>query len=203
MHRTRVGRPCTVPRGPADLLQTAGMTDRRKPYDVVRDHTPGERASKKQLLRHVRDLERRALDGPAVAFAVACLQDARFLTDATVEVYAELARLGAQVLVLGRGVQAFVAPGVRGIDLADDDPLGDEWTVLLAGRSFTCFVAHDLHVPVDDDDERDFEWAQTDDPSVVAEVYDILSADIRGRADDIAVEPYPGAAADGSRLTSR
>ena len=167
------------------------MSERRSPYDIVSSQVPTQTATKAELLAHVRELERQALADMPVAFAVACLQDSRFLTGPTVEVYAELAQRGAQVLLLGRGVHTVVAPGVRGVDLDDDDPLGDEWTVLLAGRAFLCFVAQDLFEPVDDDAERTFRWAQTDDHRIVAEVYDVLAGDVQARA-DVEVAPYPG-----------
>ncbi len=125
---------------------------------------------------------------------MACLQDARFLTAPTVEVYRELAARGAQVLVLGRGVHAAIAPGVEGVDLDDDDPLGDEWTVLLAGRTFRCFVAQDLLERPEEDGDRSFRWAETDDPQVVAQVYDVLAGDVRARS-DVQVAPYPDEAA--------
>lgn len=158
------------------------MTIRDSAFDVVTARTPGQVTTKAELLDRVRELERAALEQPPVAFAVACLQDARFLTAATTRIYAELAARGAQALVLGRGVRAHVAPGVLGIDLADDDPLGDEWTVLLAGRSFTCFVARDLHDAPLEDDARSFEWACTDDPDLVANAYEVLAQDITSRA---------------------
>ena len=172
------------------------MTGRRTAYAIVTSKATPEQATKGVLVEHVRALERQALDKADVAFAVACLQDARFLTPATIEVYAELARRGAQVLVLGRGVHAAIAPGVVGVDLDEDDPLGDEWTVLLAGRSFTCFVAQDLLVPAADDADRDFLWAQTDDPALVADVYDVLAGELRARREDLVLDPYPASPSD-------
>lgn len=167
------------------------MTGRRSPYDIVSSQHPPQTATKAQLLERVRELEQAALDGPAVAVAVACLQDVRFLTPATTRVYAELARRGAQALVLGRGVHASIAPGVLGVDLDDDDPLGDQWSVLLAGRSATCFVAQDLATPDVADADRSFTWAQTEDPRIAAEVYDVLAGDVRQRRSDVQVVPYP------------
>lgn len=166
------------------------MSARRSPYDLLSSQLPTQVATKAELLEHVRHLEREALADMPVAFAVACLQDARFLTEATLEVYAELARRGAQVLVLGRGVHAAIAPGVRGVDLDDDDPLGDEWTVLLAGRTFQCFVAEDLLDGSDEDGERSFRWTQTDDPALVAQAYDVLAGDVQTRS-GVQVAPYP------------
>ena len=176
------------------------MTERRSPYDIVSSQVAPQTATKAELLEHVRALEHEALEGPDVAFAIACLQDVRFLTSATTRVYEELARRGAQVLVLGRGVHASIAPGVQGVDLDDDDPLGDEWSVLLAGRSFRCFVAQDLQTPTHEDDERAFTWAETDDYRLVAEVYDVLAGDVRTRRSEVDVVPYPEK--DGARERS-
>lgn len=171
------------------------MTARRSPYDIVSSQVPTQVTTKDELLEHVRELERQALEDMPVAFAMACLQDARFLTETTVGVYAELARRGAQVLVLGRGVQASVAPGVEGVDLDDDDPLGDEWTVLLAGRTFRCFVALDRLDAPEQDGDRTFRWAETDDHRVVAQVYEVLAGDVRSRS-GVDVPAYPDRADD-------
>jgi hypothetical protein len=64
---------------------------------------------------------------------------------------------------------------VHGVDLCDDDPLGDQWTVLLAGRTFTCLAAADLLVDPPRDGDRSFMWSQSDDPEVVSDAFDALA----------------------------
>lgn len=155
------------------------------PFSLVRAVAPVRRAPKEELLRRVRQLERSTLDASAPETAVACLQDARFLDSQTLSFYERTAARGAEVALFARGVQAWLADGVRGVDLDDDDALGDQWTVLVCGPTPVCFAAQDLFEDVERDDERTFEWAQTDDPAVCAQVRQALLArvpDLRGSA---------------------
>ena len=68
-----------------------------------------------------------------------------------------------------RGLQAYVDEGVAGVELDDDDPLVDQWTVLFEGEDPVCLAARDLHGP-DALGERSFEYATTYDPEVVRQV---------------------------------
>ncbi len=144
-----------------------------KPFELVAASSPPRTATKRELLQRVRDLERQALGRPAPPAAAACLQDARFLTERTRAVYAELAARGAQVHLFARSLQAWVAPGVRGIDL-DDDALVDQWTLVLTGPQPVCFAAQDLNDAGERDDDRAFVWALTCDPAVVEQVASLL-----------------------------
>lgn len=152
------------------------MLDRAvsKPFEVVAASTCSTTAAKVDLLRRVRELEQHVLTGPTPRAAAACLQDARYLTSRTRQVYAELAARGAQVHLFARGLQAWVAPGVRGIDLDDDDALVDQWTLVLTGPQPVCFAAQDLNDAGERDDDRAFVWALTCDPAVVEQVASLL-----------------------------
>jgi len=152
------------------------MATSTTPFSLVRAAAPARRAPKEELLHRVRQLEKTALDDAAVDIAIACLQDARFIEPATLAFYERAAARGADVALFARGAQAWLAEGVRGVDLDDDDPLGDQWTVLVVGDRPVCFAAQDLLEAIEHDDERTFEWAQTDDPAVCAEVRRALLA---------------------------
>ncbi len=144
------------------------------PFEVVAQHSSPATAAKTDLLHRVRELEQQALTGPPSLAAAACLQDERYLTARTRQVYAELAARGAQVHLFARGLQAWVAPGVRGIGLDDGDPLVDQWTLVLTGERPLCFAARDLDVAGAADEQRSFSWALTRDPHVVARVAALL-----------------------------
>lgn len=58
-----------------------GVRARRSPFDIVSSHVPARTATKAELLAHVRELERSALDGPDVAFAWAQSDDPRVVAD--------------------------------------------------------------------------------------------------------------------------
>ena len=161
------------------------MPERTTPFSLVRDTAPVRRAPKEELLRRVRQLERSTLTAPAPETVLACLQDARFLDRQTLSFYETTAGRGAAVALFARGARAWLADGVRGVDLDDDDALGDQWTVLVCGPTSVCFAAQDLMEQVEHDDERTFECAQTDDPAVCADVLEVLLArvpELRGSA---------------------
>ena len=138
------------------------------PYELVRRTTPVQDATKSELLALTRRLERAALQAPPPAVA-ATLQDVRYFTDRTREVYTALAAAGAHARLHARDLQTWLAPGVTGIALDDDDPLVDEWVVVLPGADPVVFAATDLHVPDCVDEERCFSYGVSHDRSVVQE----------------------------------
>ena len=138
------------------------------PYQLVRRSAPVQDATKAELLGLTRRLERAALQAPPPAVA-ATLQDARYLTERTREVYAALAAAGAPARLHARGLQAWLAPGVAGVALDDDDPLVDEWVVVLPGADPVVFAATDLRVPDCEDEDRCFSYGVSRDAEVVRE----------------------------------
>ena len=136
------------------------------PYELVRRTTPVQDANKAELLRVTRRLEQAALQDPPPCVA-ATLQDERYLTDRTREVYAALAAAGAPARLHARGLQAWLAPGVTGVSLDDDDPLVDEWVVVLPGAEPVVFAATDLRVPDCEDADRCFSYGVSRDREVV------------------------------------
>lgn len=136
------------------------------PYQILSAAQPVQRAAKRTLISLVRGLEREALADPPPAVA-ATLQDVRFLTPRTRDVYVALAAAGAPARLFARSLQAWLAPGVTGVALDDDDPLVDEWSVVLPHpHRPVVFSATDCHEAVDDLD-RTFCWAVSRDPEVV------------------------------------
>jgi len=137
------------------------------PFELVSAVECARPAKKVELLSLTRALERQALASPPPLVA-ATLQDCRFLTARTRDVYARLAAAGARTTLLGRGLTSWVAPGVAGVALDDDDPLVDEWVIVtpVAGAP-TVFAATDLDEPCDADLERSFRYAVSHDPEVV------------------------------------
>ena len=137
------------------------------PFEVVRRTTPVQDATKSELLGLTRRLERAALLAPPPAVA-ATLQDARYFTDRTREVYTALAAAGSPARLHARALQAWLAPGVTGVALDDDDPLVDEWVVVLPGDDPVVFAATDLRTPGCEDEDRCFAYGVSRDPAVVS-----------------------------------
>jgi hypothetical protein len=140
----------------------------RTPYQLVSSVEHPIEATKRDLIRVSREIELQALSDPPPAVAAA-LQDSRYLTDRTRAVYARLADAGCPARLFARGLQSWLAPGVTGVPLDDDDPLVDEWVIVLPGRSPLLFAAADLHGAGDDEQHRQFRYAVSRDPALVQE----------------------------------
>lgn len=144
------------------------------PFDIVRETERVQVDEKRALVAVTRELEREALADLPVA-AAATLQDVRFLTPATRTVYGDLAARGTAVRLFARGLHAWLAPGVAGVALDEDDPLVDAWTVVLAGsRRPAVFAATDCGDDDVPDGDRLFRWALSRDPRVVQAVAALL-----------------------------
>ena len=149
--------------------------DLRTPYAVVTAVERPRPVTKRELVRLSRRLELAAMARPPRRLA-ATLQDSRFLTARTRESYRRLASAGAEVTLLAHGLQGWLAPGVRGVDLAEDDPLVDEWVVVVPSPVLPAVLtATDLHQPGTDDLDRDFTYAASSDPDVVAACAELLA----------------------------
>ncbi len=149
--------------------------DLRTPYAVVTSVERPQRVAKRELVRISRQMEAAAMTEPPATVAAA-LQDQRFLTARTREVYRRLASAGASVTLLARGLQVWLAPGVRGVDLEEDDPLVDEWVVVLPSATRPCVLAAtDLRHAGADDLARSFTYAVSSDAEVVAACATLLT----------------------------
>jgi len=141
--------------------------DLRTPYAVVTAVEQPRPATKRELVGISRRLEAAAMAHPPPLVA-ASLQDCRFLTARTREVYRRLAAKGASVTLLARGLHGWLDDGVRGVELSDDDPLVDEWVVVVPALDRPAvLVATDLRSPSLDELDREFLHAVSHDPEVV------------------------------------
>jgi DICT domain-containing protein len=160
------------------------------PFGLVARAEPPVAATKRELVRLARELEREALQSrpPAVG---AALQDARHLTERTRRVYARLAEAGAAVRLQARGLQSWLAPGVTGVALGDDDPLVDEWVIVVVGAAPVAFAATDLHSVGCEDDERCFRYAVSHDRELAHACAELLGLEQPGVLTSAATAPGP------------
>jgi EAL domain-containing protein (putative c-di-GMP-specific phosphodiesterase class I) len=140
---------------------------------LARARTP-RRATSPLLLSVSRFLERQAEQMGELAVIVASFELAEHFTVATRRRYRELARTAAFVGVLGAGMATEPEPGVRGGDVAPDDPLRREWCVAVVGPHFAAaLVARDLDgspEPASADLDRSFDYVLTHDRPLVLDV---------------------------------
>jgi hypothetical protein len=147
----------------------------RTPYAVVSSAHPTTSTDKRALVLLSRMLEHEAMATPPSHLAAA-LQDGRFLTARTRASYAGLAARGCRVTLYARGLHAALAPGVTGVSLDDDDdPLLDEWAIVVPSAEPVVLAAVDLRSDGADLDRR-FLHAVSRDPEVVAECARLLGA---------------------------
>lgn len=130
-------------------------------------HAPLREAEKGLLLAMSHHLEHQGLGLETPPLVLSAFQDAAQFTPATVRRYTEMAARCPLVVALGAGLPAAPAPGVRGADLAADDRLRGEWTVVVVGPHYTgALIAKDLG---DRGPElrRRFRFLLTHDPAIV------------------------------------
>ncbi len=164
------------------LTSRPGASALPSPYDVVAEHVPAQRRTKRDLLAASRLVEQRALAGGARTVLVT-FQDRRHLSPSSRASYARIARSGASVHAFARGLVSDYAPtsdGLVTVALMPGDPVVGEWDIVVLGPGGgTAFVARDLQpdAPVTGADlDRPFAWARTDDPRLVREAADALLA---------------------------
>ncbi|WP_249011923.1 EAL domain-containing protein [Conexibacter sp. DBS9H8] len=123
--------------------------------------------TKARLLQMSLALEEQALLQGESAVLLSTFQEARYFPPSTRDRYASIAARVAFVGALGHGLDPEPAPGVRGSALTADDPLRQEWDVVVLGPHFAgAFLARDVG---DDgaDSARRFEYVVTYDRDLV------------------------------------
>jgi len=170
------GRPEPLPRKSPDFGSWDPMlhhSDRRdhssdgSSFELVEHNHRLRRATKDVLYAVSLDLEHQAASQPDGAVIFACFQRGMFVPERTRTRYQELADQCSLVVALGEGLTSNHIPGVRCIALADNDPLADEWTVIVQSSHFSAaLIARDCG---DDgpDESRRFDYCITYDRQVI------------------------------------
>jgi len=160
--------PATLPpAGAAIPLLTTPAAPAATPWEVLAAAREPRRATRRLLGEMSMHLEHQGLDAAEPNVLLACFQDARHLTRATRSRYEFLATRAAFIGVLGRGMPVAPVAGVRGADLAPDDPLVGEWSLLVIGPHFAAaLVAKDCG-DGGPDPERRFDFLVTHDRDLV------------------------------------
>jgi EAL domain-containing protein (putative c-di-GMP-specific phosphodiesterase class I) len=158
-----VARPLQLPPRTRPSTDTAPPT----PWDLVRSNPGVRRARKPLLLAMSRHLEHHVLAGDDATLLLASLQQGGYFDAGTAGRYQSLAQTAFLIAVFGVDVPPAPVTGVRGQDLAPDDPLCDEWTVVIITPHFAgALIAHDVH-DVCPDVERRFDYVVTFDRDTV------------------------------------
>jgi EAL domain-containing protein (putative c-di-GMP-specific phosphodiesterase class I) len=167
------GRPARLPSGTRppgaaiDLHQEPAAIQAQTPFQVVAAELAPERAAKELLLPMSMHIEHKGLDAAEPGVLLACFQEVRHFTPRTGLRFGRLSGRAALTGALGVGMPVAPAPGVRGASLGPDDPLRDEWDVIMVGPHFAAaLVARDCGDDGPDPDRR-FDFVITHDRELV------------------------------------
>lgn len=157
-----LGRPTPLPPAlpgfagrPIVIVERADPASDQSPFAMATELRPARPARKQLLFEVSKHLERQAMSAGESTVVLATFQDASFFTPATRRRYARLLAQAAFVGVLGEGMASEPVPGIRGCLLAPDDPLVQEWDIVVVGPHFTAtLVARDLQDSGPDKDRR-------------------------------------------------
>ena len=140
--------PSEMPPPPTEaipLRRAQAASGGATPWEVVASAREARRATKDLLVETCMQLEHQGLDAAEPNVLLACFQEAGQFTPATRSRYEFLATRAAFTGALGHGMPITPVAGVRGADLAADDPLRSEWDLIVIGPRFAAaLVANDL-----------------------------------------------------------
>jgi EAL domain-containing protein (putative c-di-GMP-specific phosphodiesterase class I) len=113
-------------------IMSAGVT----PFVIASQHRPVLHASKPILLALSRNLEDKGVAATAPSVLLATFQHAAYFDEPTKARYVELAARGIFTAAFAADLPTDPAKNVRGCTLSADDPLTNEWTVVVIGSHF-------------------------------------------------------------------
>jgi hypothetical protein len=106
------------------------------PFEVVAGLRRPRAATRELLQSLSKHLEYRAADPAEPAVLVACFDDKQRFTSRLARRYMSIAATSVMVAAFGVDMPLEPAEGVRGQNLARDDPLANEWVVVVVGAHF-------------------------------------------------------------------
>ena len=159
-----------VPARPLVLRDPDDDPTSRSPFEMVcRTNTPLR--SGVELLFALRlELETRveAMDGLAVVL-LSCI-DAPHISCECAEHYTALAASARFAAALGAGMPDQVVPGLRGSQLAPDDPVSSEWDLVVVSPHFAAAIVARERFDAHPEEGRAFDYVLTYDRTLVVDV---------------------------------
>jgi DICT domain-containing protein len=113
----------------------------RTPVELATAHCRVRQGTIPLLSAISRELERQAARSSRTSLLISSFPDAARGMSQMDEVYAEVASDLAFAAVLAVGMPSEPVPGVRGINIFDDDPVAGTWNVIVLSAHFSAMVA--------------------------------------------------------------
>jgi EAL domain-containing protein (putative c-di-GMP-specific phosphodiesterase class I) len=144
-----------------------GAVLRATPYELIGAGRQVRLAPKHLLVPVSKTLELSALQAPVPPILLAAFEHVRFFPPSTERRFTELAAQLPFVAAFGVDMPPAPAPGVRGGALSAEDPLAQEWTVVVLGaHAAAALMARDLG-DTGADGDRQFEFVVSYDRALV------------------------------------
>lgn len=157
----------SAPRNPLPFSQRIDEDVTSTPFDIAAAHRTWDRTTKEHLLPMSLHLEQQALAGDESLVLLATFQGAKYFTPHTAHRYAQLASRNVFTAALAEGIPQIEVPGVRWVNLPPNDPLAQEWNVIVVGAHFAgALIARDCG-DAGPDAPRRFDYVVTHDRALV------------------------------------
>jgi EAL domain-containing protein (putative c-di-GMP-specific phosphodiesterase class I) len=130
-----------TPHNPVALIGDLGPFDPKStPYQIYAEHRTPQGATSAMLEAFAHHLEQRAAIDPEPPVILTSLPGPHMVSGTSLAALQMIKRNASFVSVVMRDKPAFEIPGVRVIQLAEDDPVRDEWTLAIVGPHFAALL---------------------------------------------------------------
>ena len=175
------GRPAPLP--PADSASTTVTPSRplvlrdpdeelapASPFAMVTGHQPALRAPADLVMALRRQLEEGIQTQQGLAVVLLSCIDAPHISCECAEHYTDLAASARFAAALGAGMPDELVPGLRGSRLAPDDPVSQEWDLVVVSPHFAAAIVARERFDAHPEEGRVFDYVLTYDRTVVVDV---------------------------------
>jgi EAL domain-containing protein (putative c-di-GMP-specific phosphodiesterase class I) len=151
----------------------------RTPFELASARRTVRRGTIALLAAISRELERQAATASRTSLLISSFPGTDHWMSQMNEVHRELANELAFAAVLGVGIPPEPAPGLRGVNIHEDDPVSGTWNVIVISGHFASMVAAKER-PQPSSAEQEFDFIFTYDRDVIVECAQALMLRIAG-----------------------
>ena len=184
-----LGRPSREPRSdgvtgmPLPIFTASLPHPWRTPFDLASSRRRVRHGTMPLLASISRELERQAARGHRTSLLISSFPDAHGLTAGIDTVYEELAANLAFVAAFSVGLPPNLGPGLRGVNIREDDPLRGTWNVVVLGAHFASMLAARETGTAAFEDEQVFDFVFTYERDIIVECAQALLLRIANSSD--------------------
>jgi EAL domain-containing protein (putative c-di-GMP-specific phosphodiesterase class I) len=183
------GRPSPQPQFiratdlPLPIYSSALPYTWRTPFELASAHRPVRHGTIPLLAAISRELERQAASSRRTSLLISSFPGVDRWMSQMDEVYGELAAELAFAAVLAVGMPPEPVPGLKGINIYEDDPVSGTWNVIVISAHFAAMLAAKERRHTDGA-EQEFDFIFTYDRALIVECAQALMLRIARRASD-------------------